>query len=117
MDLQSRVLGTGRVKRAAVGAATSGDNAIVALVAGKRIRVLGLALIAASAVNLYFTSGAGGTVIGGGSTNKINLAANGGFVLPEVPDGWMETAAGVALIMNLSGAVSVAGWIIYEELV
>lgn len=116
MDNFSRVYGSGPVKRAVVAAATSGDNSLVAAVAGKRIRVLGFFGLAAAAVNLYFTSAAAGTVIFGGSTNKIALPANGGFVLPEAPDGWMETVAGEALILNLSGAVVVSGGVIYQEL-
>lgn len=104
----------GNEKYAAIAAATSGDNTIVSAVTGKKIRVKRLVGIAAAAVSLYFTSGAAGTVIFGGSTNKIALAANGGFVLPDSP-GWMETAAGSALIMNLSAAVAVAGGVVYQE--
>lgn len=116
MNQFSKVFGTAAVKYAAIGAASSGDNTLVAAVSGKKIRVLSICLIAASGVNLYFTSGAAGTVIFGGSTNKIALAANGGFVLPEAPDGWMETVVGSALIMNLSGAIAVAGGLLYQEL-
>lgn len=116
MDSLSRVFGTGPVKRAAIAVASSGDNTLVAAVSGKRIRVLAIFVLAAAAVNLYFTSAAAGTVIFGGSTNKINLAANGGFVLSEAPDGWFETVAGEALVLNLSGAVAVSGGLIYQEL-
>jgi hypothetical protein len=105
-------LDVGTEKYAAVAAASSGDNTVA--VTGKKIRVRRAALIAAAANNIYFTSGAGGTVVFGGSTNKIGLAANGGFVLPDSP-GWFETAAGAALIMNLSAASSVAGGIAYQE--
>lgn len=47
MDNFSRVYGSGPVKRAVVAAATSGDNSLVAAVAGKRIRVLGFFGLAA----------------------------------------------------------------------
>lgn len=103
-------------KFAAIAAATSGDNTLVAAVASKKIRVLSLAIVTASAVNLYFTSAAAGTVIFGGSTNKMNFAANGGIVLPFNPAGWFENSAvNQALVMNLSGAVSVSGGLQYVE--
>lgn len=104
----------GTEKYAAIAAASSGDNTIVAAVTGKKIRVKRSALIAAGTVNIYFTSGAAGAVIFGGSTNKIALVANSGFVLPDSP-GWFETAAGSALIMNLSAAIAVAGGLAYQE--
>ena len=76
----------------------------------------GLFILAAGAVNVYFTSAASGTVIFGGSTNKINLAANGGFVLPFNPVGWFENSStNQALVMNLSGAVAVSGGLVYVE--
>lgn len=103
-------------KFAAIAAASSGDNTLVAAVVGKQIRVLQLFILVAGAVNVYFTSGAGGTVIFGGSTNKINLAANGGFVLPFSPVGWFQnSSANQALVMNLSGAVVVSGGLVYVE--
>lgn len=102
-------------KFAAIGVAASGDNTLVAAISGKKIRVLAISLIAAGAVNLYLTSAGGGAVIFGGSTNKVGLAANGGFVLPYSPAGWFETAAGQALVANLSAAVAVAGVVVYAE--
>lgn len=101
-------------KFAAIAAGSSGDNTVIAAVTGKKLRIKRLAVIVGSAVNIYFTSAAAGTVIFGGSTNKINLAANGGFILPDSP-GWFETAAGDALVLNLSGAVAVSGGLVYQE--
>jgi hypothetical protein len=107
---------TRAVSRAAVAAATSGNNTLVTNSnGGLKVRVFALTLVAAGAVNLYFTSDAGGSVIFGGSTNKINLAANGGFVLPFNPAGWFETSADHDVVMNLSGAVAVSGGIVYAE--
>ena len=104
------------VKYAAIAAASSGDNTLVAAVASKKIRVLSMTLVAASAVSIYFTSGAGGTVIFGGSTNKMALAANGGFVLPYSNVGYFEnSSANQALVMNLSSAVAVSGGLTYIE--
>lgn len=101
-------------KFAAIAAATSGNNTLVAAVTSKKIRILALFVVAGAANNIYFDDGAG-TLIIGGSTNKIQLAANGGFVLPFNPVGWGETAATQALRANLSAATSVSGVVVYVE--
>lgn len=103
------------IKYASTAAATTGDNTLVAAVSSKKIRVLALAIIAGTAGNIYFTSGVGGTVIFGGSTNKIALAANGGFVLPFNAAGWFETAASALLNLNASSVGPFSGGIVYEE--
>lgn len=102
------------IKYAAIAAATSGQNVLVSTVASTKIRVLGLMGVASAATNIYFTSG-GSTVIFGGSTNKINLAANGGFVLPANPFGWFETSSGGSLEVNLSAANVFSGGLVYVE--
>ena len=102
-------------KFAAIAAATSGDNTLVSAVSGKKIRVLALSAVVSAATNIYFTSGAAGTVIFGGSTNKINLAANSGLVLGFNPVGWFETASGQALVVNLSAGNSFSGGLVYIE--
>lgn len=98
-------------KFANIGAAVSGDNTIVAAVAGKKIRVVSLFVVAAGAVNVRFESGAGGTAL----TGQMNLTTNSGFALPFNPVGWFETASGSLLNMELSGAVSVDGALTYIE--
>jgi len=102
-------------KFAAIAAATSGDNTLVAAVTSKKIRVLALCVVAGAAGNIYFTSAVGGTVIFGGSTNKINLAINGGFVLPYSPVGWFETSSGHLLNMNASSTGPFSGGLTYIE--
>jgi hypothetical protein len=102
-------------KFAPIAAATLGDNTLVAAVTGKKIKVLAISAVVSAATNVYFTSGAAGTVIFGGSTNKINLAANSGLVLGFNPVGWFETAAGAALVVNLSAANSFSGGLVYVE--
>jgi len=103
-------------KFAAIAAATSGNNTLVGLVSGKKIRVLALFILAGAAGNIYFESTAGGTVIFGGSTNKIQLAANGGFVLPFNPVGWFETVVGELLNMNASSTGPFSGGLVYVEI-
>lgn len=102
-------------KFAAIAAATSGNNSLVALVSSKKIRVLSLMLFAGAAGDIYFTSNSGGTVIFGGSANKIKLAANQGFVLDFSPVGWMETASGEALFLNTSSTGPFSGGLTYIE--
>lgn len=102
-------------KFAAIAAATSGANTLVAAVASKKIRVTSLCLVAGAAGNVYFTSAAAGAVIFGGSTNKINLAANGGFILPFSATGWFETVAGELLNLNASSTGPFSGGLTYLE--
>jgi hypothetical protein len=97
---------------APVAAASSGDNTLVAAVAAKKIRVHGYELSAARAVNAKFRSGA--TDI----TGLFTLAAAGASADAQErtadPDGLFETATGAALVLNLSGAVAVAGFVDYS---
>lgn len=99
------------IKRAAIAAASSGDNTLVAAVTGKRIRVIFMDLLASDAVNARFESAAGGTAL----TGLHYLAANGGWVWPYNPAGWIETLAGQLLNLELSGAVAVGGVLGYVE--
>jgi hypothetical protein len=94
-----------------IDAASSGNNTILAAVASKKIRVLSCFMVAAGAVTVRFESGADGTALSG----QMNLAANGGFVLPFNPTGWFETASNTLLNLELSGATSVDGSLVYVE--
>lgn len=98
-------------KFAVIDAATSGNNTLVASVAGKKIRVLAAFLVSAGTVTTRFESGADGTAL----TGQMNLAANSGFVLPFNPVGWFETAATTLLNLELSAAISVDGSVVYVE--
>lgn len=101
------------MSRAAINAASSGDNTLVAAVTGQQIKVLGLIMVASGDVDVRLESGAGGTAL----TGVISLAADGnGFVLPIAPPGyhWVETAAGALLNLELSGAVQVSGCLVYH---
>lgn len=80
--------------------ASTGDNELVAASSGAKYRVVGLVMIATTAVSAKFRTGT--TDI----TGTFPLGANGGFVLPFNEHGWFETNAGEALNINLSGAVS-----------
>ena len=98
-------------KFAAINASTSGDNTLVAAVASRKIRVLALMLIVGGTVNVRFESGAGGTAL----TGQMELTAQSGFTLPFSPVGWFETASNTLLNLELSGAVSADGCVVYIE--
>jgi len=106
-------------KFAKISAAASGDNALVSAVAGKKIRVLAMALVATDALSLYFNDGTADLFAD--SSNSVPLdetgaAGSGGFVLGFNPVGWFETAdVGRPLNVNLSGAVGVCGSLVYVE--
>ncbi len=94
-----------------IDAALSGNNTLVAAVSGKKLRVLSVFLMAAAAVVVRFEDGAGGTALSG----QMNVAVNGGFVMPFNPVGWFETSSNVLLNLELDGAVSVDGCLVYVE--
>jgi hypothetical protein len=90
---------------------TSGNNTIVAAVAGRKIRVTSAFMVAAGTVAVRFESGAGGTAL----TGQMPLIASSGVVLPYNPAGWFETGAGALLNMELSANVKVHGALTYVE--
>lgn len=95
---------------AAIDAATSGDNTLVSAVAAKKIRVLALHLtMTGTAVTIRFESAAGGTAL----TGQMQPSQGQSIVLPFNPAGWFETVAGELLNMELSGAQSVDGCLVY----
>lgn len=96
-------------KFAVIQASSSGTNAIVTAVTGKKIRVLAYNFMANGAVNAKWQSA---------STDKTGLkylAANTGIVAGYNKVGWFETASDEALNLNLSGAVAVGGELVYVE--
>jgi hypothetical protein len=98
-------------KFAPIAASTNGNNTLVAAVTSKKIRVLSLWLGASGAVNAKFQSGSSGTDL----TGLAYLTQYSGYVLPYNPVGWFESASGVLLNLNLSGAVAVGGSLTYIE--
>lgn len=94
-----------------IAASSSGNNTLIAAVAGKKIRVLSYTLVAASSVTATFQNGASGTAISG----IMSFAANGGVSVPFSPVGHFETSISTLLNLSLSGAVSVAGHLCYVE--
>ena len=100
------------VKYAAIAASASGNNTLVAAVAGKRIRVLALSLSFAGIVNAKFQTAAGGTDL----TGLYYGVANTQVVLPFNEAGHFQTVGGELLNMNLSAAIAVGGHIVYAAI-
>jgi hypothetical protein len=95
---------------AAIAAASSGNNTLVAAVAGKRIRVLaGSLTMTGTAVTIRFESAADGTAL----TGQMTPAQGQTIPLPFCPVGHFETVAGELLNLELGGAQSVTGWLVY----
>lgn len=91
---------------AIINATASGDTEVVAAVADRKIRVIGLLFGAADGVSVKFKSGSNDL------TGAMPQAENGG-VSCGVPGGIFETNAGEALNINLSSAVAVGGVVSY----
>lgn len=98
-------------KYAIIDHAVSGDNTIVAAVAGKKIRALAFVMVAAGTVLARFESGAAGTAL----TGQMSMVANTQVHAHFNPLGWFETAAGALLNLELSAAISVDGVLVYVE--
>jgi hypothetical protein len=97
------------VQYAPISAAGSGNNTLVAAVTGKKIRVIGFALVGAGSVTAKFQSGAGGTDL----TGAMTLAAGTSVVVEPYESGVFETAVAALLNLNLSGAIQVSGFLVY----
>jgi len=97
------------IKRANISVGTSGDNTLVAAVTGKKIVVVNMLFQPVDDVTITFKSGS--TNISG----AILFLANSGVSSTDNVFGLLETVAGQALVMNLSGAVNVRGYLTYIE--
>jgi len=83
-----------------VNASALGSTAVIAAVTGRSIRIVAAAIITTLANEVKFLSAA--TAI----SATWPLGANGGLVLPYNDHGWVQTAAGEALNINLSVATA-----------
>lgn len=98
-----------------IAAASSGNNTLIAAPgAGKAIRVQGLVCIGTAAVNAYIRSGTAGTEHVGGAAAPIPFAASTGFALQPVTSAYFQCDENAALVLNLDGAIPVAGCVVYD---
>lgn len=107
-------------KFARFSSASTGNQALVAAVVGKKIRVLALHVLATASTNAVFIND-GTADLYADATRKIPLDATGaagpgGFSLPFNPVGWFETAAtNRAININLGSANGVVAVATYVE--
>ena len=83
-----------------VNASALGSTAVIAAVTGRSIRIVAAAIITTLANEVKFLSAS--TAI----SATWPLGANGGLVLPYNDHGWVQTAEGEALNINLSVATA-----------
>lgn len=102
-----------QVQSAVINFATSGDNTLIAAVAGKTITVVSLFLVVAGATNLTFKDGTGGTAL----TGAISMSANGSISFDEKDNFDYFSTSNVAnnFVLNSSNAVQVSGRIYFVQ--
>jgi len=90
---------------------SSGDNEVVPAIAGKMILVYAFSFQAVGTVNVKFTDGAGGSDL----TGAFNFQAREGIAPPGIqpPAYLFGTSVSNALILNLSAAIAVKGYVSY----
>ncbi len=89
---------------------SSGDNIVVAAVAGKAVRVRKLWLVLAGDSNLTFKDGASTSLSG-----AVPMMAGGSFFFPmDLVEPHFITTTGNAFIINSSVAVQISGMVYYE---
>lgn len=109
--MNQHLAAVGEVFKAAISAASSGDQQLVAAVTGKKIRVLSMQFLCTAAVTVGFESnGSPDTAL----TGVMSFPDNGGMVLPHNPLGWFETNLSEALHITLGDAIQVSGSLTYQ---
>lgn len=89
----------------------NGDQTLVGLITDQYIRVVAMVLVTNGDVSVTFKNGS--TAV----TGAMSLPADGDkIVLPYCEAGWFETTIGQNLVLNLSGAVAVGGFLVYAIL-
>lgn len=107
-------------KFARLSTASTGNQAIVGAVVGKKIRVLAMNIMATASTNAVWVND-GTADLHGNTTYKIPLDVTGatgagGFVLPYCQLGWFETAAtNRPLNINLGSANGITAIVTYVE--
>lgn len=109
--IDNPVWSTSDLLNTAINAAGAGDNTIVAGVAGQTIRTHRLVLVAAGAVNVIIKDGAVTNL-----TGAMPMVAGVPYILSlDTGRPWFKTSAANNLVLNLSAAVAVAGFVQYAQ--
>ncbi len=93
-----------------ISAATNPNNTIVAATAAKRIRVIGIHMVAAGAVVARFESAAGGTAL----TGVMSMITGVPFTAYNPLGLFEQDVVNELLNLELGGAVQVSGWLTYQ---
>lgn len=96
-------------KYAVISGALAANNAIVAAVTAKKIRVLAYTIVADGAVVATWRTASTGI------SGAMSLSANGGISAAFCPVGHFETVAGEALNILLSATNGIRGHVTYVE--
>jgi hypothetical protein len=101
-----------REQEAAINFTATGDNTVVAGVAGQQIRVYRIFFVVSAATTITFKDGAGTNL-----TGAISMLANGSFVLDFDFDNhpWFTTSVGNAFVINQSGTAQVSGRVYFTQ--
>lgn len=101
------------LKRAVINLGASGDNTVIAAVASKVLKVYAYAIQSTGTVTAKLTDGAAGASL---SLNWTLQAREGAVSAVATPPNYLfKTTAGLALILNLSGAVTVGCEVSYWD--
>lgn len=103
----SGLVGVNDLTAAVISFATTGDQVIVAAVAGQTTRVHRIRLYASAATNMAVKNGAGATL------ETIQFPGAGSFVMDFATRPYWTTSVNTAFILNSSVAVTVTGRIEY----
>jgi hypothetical protein len=94
---------------AVLSTSTTGDNTVVAATPGKKIHVKGGLVICSAATNIrWWSTSSAGTALSG----VLAVGASMGHIIPYIPVGNFRTAVGQPLVLNMSSAGTLGGWIV-----
>lgn len=97
-----------QLNSAVINASSSGDNTIIAAVTGRAINIWQLSYTTAGAVSITYK--AGSTALSGAYV----YSGNGSDFRPYTGAPWFYIPPNTAFVINLSGAVGIAGTVQYE---
>ena len=100
---------SGTYRTVLINAANSGNNEIVAAIAGTSIRVVSLFFVVAALAVCTFNDGTNNL------TGAMSYGQYGGISMPFNQIGWFTGGAGRPLNLNLGGAYQVSGALTYME--
>lgn len=93
---------------AAIAAANSGNNTLIAAVSGKELWIYGITTVSNAAVDQLFYNGT--TALTGTMSGVTEMSE--WAKLDSVP--LFKTSQNSAFVLNLSAAIAVNGWLAYE---